>query len=899
MFDYAEKKDIDLTKILEGIPYDLSYLLNKHERVEWWVWCKIISNLRPHFTFADFEQMGRDLQKEMHYIEGYIFAYMFFSSGKISEIMRGPLLKAENKVLDSMFSCFDKDFEIIEKNKARMSIYLKPGYQQCPEWFFMSKGLWEQIGDRVGVKRLKIDLSILPNGGVYLVSWDKGSFFTGLKKQIHWLFNIRKAFIDLTDSHEELSNNYNKLEESKKLLQRQTTQLTTAYNISKSIRQNLDIGKTLKAITYALVNDAGLSFSKIKLYKDIEGNTYEIEALDGIMEINANPIKRPVVIENENIGELIILPKINQDMTELDELLNYLLPIINISIHDSLVLRAITDYKNNLETKVGERTTELKAAQDKLSEIIELQNHFFTNISHEFRTPLTLIIGPSKQISDRTNDDKIKEDAEIINRNAKKLNRLANQLLDISRIEAGRIKLKTSEQNLVPVVRRIIFSFKSIAEKKRISLNFNSEQECIILYIDEDKIDKILSNIISNALKFTPDGGCVNVSICLIPGAVRIAVSDNGIGISKEHLSKIFDRFYQIDNSLSKEYEGTGIGLSLTKELVEIHKGRVIIESKEGKGSTFTILLPLGKEHLMDEEIVNKTIYEEIKNDENKKFPSSLDDSVLLSKLNDQKNYLESIENYNKPLLLIIEDNSDVRKYIIEILDEYYRIIEAINGEEGLSKSFEQIPDLIISDIMMPKMDGMQLCHFLKNDSRTSHIPVILLTAKATLKDKIEGLETGADDYIMKPFEAQELKVRIKNLLKQRKRIHEHFKKYEIAFDDKNLTPIDQKFLRNVVGIISQYMSDEYFSVEILAEKLAMSRSLLHKKLVALVGEPPNELIKRIRLNKAAKLIEHKAGNISEIALQVGFNNPSYFAECFHKQFGINPSQYHNNSLKN
>ena len=899
MFDYAEKKDIDLTKILEGIPYDLSYLLNKHERVEWWVWCKIISNLRPHFTFADFEQMGRDLQKEMHYIEGYIFAYMFFSSGKISEIMRGPLLKAENKVLDSMFSCFDKDFEIIEKNKARMSIYLKPGYQQCPEWFFMSKGLWEQIGDRVGVKRLKIDLSILPNGGVYLVSWDKGSFFTGLKKQIHWLFNIRKAFIDLTDSHEELSNNYNKLEESKKLLQRQTTQLTTAYNISKSIRQNLDIGKTLKAITYALVNDAGLSFSKIKLYKDIEGNTYEIEASDGIMEINANPIKRPVVIENENIGELIILPKINQDMTELDELLNYLLPIINISIHDSLVLRAITDYKNNLETKVGERTTELKAAQDKLSEIIELQNHFFTNISHEFRTPLTLIIGPSKQISDRTNDDKIKEDAEIINRNAKKLNRLANQLLDISRIEAGRIKLKTSEQNLVPVVRRIIFSFKSIAEKKRISLNFNSEQECIILYIDEDKIDKILSNIISNALKFTPDGGCVNVSICLIPGAVRIAVSDNGIGISKEHLSKIFDRFYQIDNSLSKEYEGTGIGLSLTKELVEIHKGRVIIESKEGKGSTFTILLPLGKEHLMDEEIVNKTIYEEIKNDENKKFPSSLDDSVLLSKLNDQKNYLESIENYNKPLLLIIEDNSDVRKYIIEILDEYYRIIEAINGEEGLSKSFEQIPDLIISDIMMPKMDGMQLCHFLKNDSRTSHIPVILLTAKATLKDKIEGLETGADDYIMKPFEAQELKVRIKNLLKQRKRIHEHFKKYEIAFDDKNLTPIDQKFLRNVVGIISQYMSDEYFSVEILAEKLAMSRSLLHKKLVALVGEPPNELIKRIRLNKAAKLIEHKAGNISEIALQVGFNNPSYFAECFHKQFGINPSQYHNNSLKN
>ena len=260
---------------------------------------------------------------------------------------------------------------------------------------------------------------------------------------------------------------------------------------------------------------------------------------------------------------------------------------------------------------------------------------------------------------------------------------------------------------------------------------------------------------------------------------------------------------------------------------------------------------------------------------------------------------MESIENNNKPLLLIIEDNSDVRKYIIEILNNYYRIIEAVNGEEGLSKSFEEIPDLIISDIMMPKMDGMKLCYSLKSDARTSHIPVILLTAKATLKDKIEGLKTGADDYIMKPFEAQELKVRIKNLLEQRKRIHEHFQKYEIAFDDQNLTPIDQKFLQKVIATINQFISDEYFSVEVLAENLAMSRSLLYKKLVALAGEQPNELIKRIRLNKAAKLIEHKTGNISEIALQVGFNNPSYFAECFHKQFGINPSQYHSNSLKN
>ena len=901
--NYAKNKGIDLKNILEGVPYDLSYLLNKNERIEWWVFCKIIENIRPFFTLSDFEQIGREIQKEMHYIEGYIFAFLFFSSSKISKIIREPLFKAENKVLDSMFSCFEKDFEVFEKNKTRMSIFLKPGYQQCPEWFYMSKALWEQIGKRVGVKGLKIDLSILPNGGVYLVSWDEDRFFTGLKKQIHWLFNIRKAFVELTESHEELSNNYNKLEESKKLLQRQTTQLTTAYNISKSIRQNLDIAKTLNTITYALVYDAGLSFSKIKLYKDVEGNTYEIEASNGIMEINGNPMKHPVVIENEKIGELIILPKINQDMRELDKLMNYLLPIINISIHDSLVLRAVTDYKNNLETKVDKRTTELKAAQEKLSEIIQLQNHFFTNISHEFRTPLTLILGPSKQILEQTKNNNVKDKVMLIYSNAKKLNLLANQLLDISRIEAGRMKLRTAEQNILPIIKRIVYSFQSFAERKHISLNFHSEDEEIIVYIDEDKLDKILSNILSNAFKFTPQGGCVTVTVYTKDNDFEVSISDNGIGIPKDRLDKIFDRFYQVDNKLSKEYEGTGVGLSLTKELIELHKGKIFVESEEGKGSTFRIMLPLGREHLLNDEIVKKISYEEDETEEKNKFIPLISDSILENMLDDslniknQKSHIELIGKTDRPLLLIIEDNADVRKYISDILSEYYRIIEASNGEEGLYKSFEVIPDLIISDIMMPKMDGIKLCQSLKTDSRTSHIPLILLTAKTTINDKVEGLQTGADDYIMKPFEAPELKARIKNLLEQRKRMHEHFQQFEIIIDKDKITSVDEKFLQQTFSSINDRLQDSNFSVEELAENLAVSRSLLHKKLVVLLGEPPREVIKRIRLNKAAKLIEQKSGNISEIALEVGFSNPSYFAECFQKQFGFSPSQYHNDTI--
>ena len=286
--------------------------------------------------------------------------------------------------------------------------------------------------------------------------------------------------------------------------------------------------------------------------------------------------------------------------------------------------------------------------------------------------------------------------------------------------------------------------------------------------------------------------------------------------------------------------------------------------------------------------------YEEARSKKENELIPPFNDSILFPNLNNKKNGNDEFDKDNKPLLLVVEDNPDVRNYIIDILVNYYKITEASNGEEGLCKSLNNIPDLIISDIMMPKLDGIQFCNKLKSDSRTSHIPLILLTAKATLKDKIEGLETGADDYIMKPFEASELKARIKNLLEQRKRIHEHFQKNGLfEIEKEKINSVDQKFLQKAAEIINKHISDPYFSVEKLAESLAVSRSLLHKKLVSLIGEPPGDLIRRTRLNKAAKLIEHNSGNITQIAFEVGFNDPSYFTACFKKQFGVSPSHYH------
>ncbi len=531
-----------------------------------------------------------------------------------------------------------------------------------------------------------------------------------------------------------------------------------------------------------------------------------------------------------------------------------------------------------------------KFEAEKLHEVDEMKSRFFANLSHEFRTPLTLIFGPAKDIIDGTKELKTKENAGIIKRNASRLYSLVNQLLDLSKLEAGKMKLEASEQNIMPLLKGLVLSFSSLAERKKITLNFNTIEENLNVYIDKDKVEKIISNLLSNAFKFTPEGGKIDFTVEKLIEDAEIRIADNGIGIAKERLDKIFDRFYQVDGSHTRESEGTGIGLALTKELVELHKGKIEVESEYGKGTTFKVLIPLGKDHLKPEEIVEKDLPEETE--------ITVEETELITEIKSgkEKTDIDILLETGKPLLLIVEDNSDVRKYIISHLEDDYRILEAVDGEDGLKEALKHIPDLIISDIMMPKMDGFELCEKLKTDERTSHIPVILLTAKATDKDKTEGYETGADDYIMKPFDAVVLKVRIKNLIEQRRKLREHFKKEGlIELEDKEITSLDKKFLQKAIEIINKNLSDTSFNVELFAEELSMSRRNLDRKLIALTGESPSDLIKRVRLIRASKLLTQKFGNISEIALEVGFSNPAYFSKCFREQFGLTPSEYETN----
>ena len=527
----------------------------------------------------------------------------------------------------------------------------------------------------------------------------------------------------------------------------------------------------------------------------------------------------------------------------------------------------------------------------KFQEIDQLKSRFFANISHEFRTPLTLILGPIERLQKRIRDKQSKNDLSLMRKHTKRILNLVSQLLDLSKLEARRMKLHTSFQNIVPLLKGVVESFSSLAETNKINLTFKSNPRAINVYYEKDVIVKILTNLLSNALKFTAAGGRVSIDVQTLfgdeqsnAGYIEFSIVDTGIGIAPERLPKIFNRFYQVDSSETREHEGTGIGLSLTKELVELHKGTIAVDSIMDSETTFTVRIPLGKDHLAEDEIV-----EHIQN-----FDVEVNIPVDENKVSARKQSLTP--RTALPTILIVEDNSDVRKYIRSYLDNEYHCIEAINGAAGLEEARKIVPDLIISDIMMPKMDGVEFCRKIKTDVNTSHIPVILLTAKADIENRLEGLEIGADDYLTKPFEARELLVRINNLIRQRQQLQERFKKeFSIIPDNLPLTSMDEQFMNRVVKLIKENLDNSGFKVEEFSQQIFMSRQHLNRKLKALTGFNPQEFIRSVRLKTAAQLLRQKQASIAEIAYKVGFSSPSHFSKSFRKKYKTSPKEFATN----
>ncbi len=570
-------------------------------------------------------------------------------------------------------------------------------------------------------------------------------------------------------------------------------------------------------------------------------------------------------------------------------------------------LYATLKYLQRVERKKSEqKVRQMKAEQ--ILEMDKLKSRFFANISHEFRTPLTLILSPlDKLLADQSENGRRKALYEAMQRNARKLLYLVNELLDLSKLEARRMKLEVHPGDMIEFMRKVTASFASLAEAKKINFQVQSPAGTLLTYFDEDKLEKVLNNLLSNAFKFTPPSGEVTISLRLkTPSLSRnsqsdktyiqaeFCVRDSGAGIPAGKLDRIFDRFYQVDNSLTREQEGTGIGLALTRELVELHQGSISVSSEPGKGTQFTVVLPLelvNQKHVevqgkvaLNGDTISTGIHAEEFSGDAANLPTATVD-------------LESDTDPSSPLVLIVEDNDDLRRFLGQCLAEETafpcRVIEAANGQEGYDLAIAQIPDLIISDVMMPKIDGVQLCHMLKNDKRTDHIPVILLTARASGESKIEGLETGADDYLTKPFQEHELLARVKNLIEGRRKLRERFSR-EITLQPASIpmTSMDEKLLQHVMKIVEEHIGDSTFGVEAFGREAGMSRTQLHRKLKALTDQSPGDFIRIMRLKRAAELLNNQVASIAEVAFMVGFNDPSYFTKCFQKQFGRTPSEF-------
>jgi two-component system, sensor histidine kinase ChiS len=528
-----------------------------------------------------------------------------------------------------------------------------------------------------------------------------------------------------------------------------------------------------------------------------------------------------------------------------------------------------------------------KVTTDSLRNLDQLKSQFFANISHEFRTPLTLILGQIESVMSSAIDTKEKGKLQVANRNARRLLTLINELLDLSKLESGSMELAATSQNIVSFLKSLFYSFESLAANKKIEIVFESEADFIPVSFDPDKMEKVFYNLVSNAFKFTPENGRITVSLGIEQNErVIIRVKDTGIGIPEDRINFIFDRFYQVDASITREHEGTGIGLALAKELVELHKGTIAASSKVNVGTEILISLPLDTNGSGEIETLESSA-KDILPDQVGSTPEAIEEFY-------EPHDATPGGNESREMILVVEDNPDVRSYIREQLEENYRVTEAGNGEEGITIAQDIIPDLIISDVMMPKMDGYQFSRAIRADEKTSHIPIIMLTARAAIDDKIDGLETGVDTYLTKPFNARELKANVKNLILQRLQLRKRFSKSTVIRPSEvSYVSVDQAFLEKTVKTIETHFQDEQFSVEILAQHLNMSVSQLNRKLNALIDQPPVKLIRSLRLQRAADLLTQKAGSVSEICYQVGFNDSSYFARAFKKQFGCSPSDYH------
>lgn len=521
----------------------------------------------------------------------------------------------------------------------------------------------------------------------------------------------------------------------------------------------------------------------------------------------------------------------------------------------------------------------------RLHELDMMKIKFFTNVSHEFRTPLSLILTPLDNIVKHATDPDQQKHFQLIHRNARRLLNLVNQLLDFRKMEVRELTMVCTEGDVAKFIKEISYSFTDMAEKKHIQFSYNSDKESLLTKFDHDKLERILFNLLSNAFKFTPENGTVHVDVHVQENepdtTVTISIKDNGIGISKEKQEKIFERFFQSEIPGSIINQGSGIGLAITKEFVRMYNGSISVESELEKGTCFTVTLPFKKEATCVDKVNG---YEDNGKVNGHTIPVAVNGKAAAKARNGKA---------KKQTILIVEDNEDFRFYLKDNLREFYIISEAVNGKEGWQKTLAAHPDLIVTDVSMPLMDGIELCKKIKADPRTKHIPVVILTALTGEDKHLKGLEIGATDYITKPFNFEIMLSRIRNILSEQHALKKALVKHvEAKSSEVKVESADEKFIQQAMQVIEKNLSNPDFSVEELSRELYVSRVAIYKRIFNLTGKSPLDFIRSIRLQHAAQLLEKSNLTVAEVAYEVGFNNPKYFAKFFKAEFNVVPSAY-------
>lgn len=676
------------------------------------------------------------------------------------------------------------------------------------------------------------------------------------RNTLHTLNDIAKTKLEMNDA------------EGAKEVSERAIAMALKYGESDHLRFGyLNLSKS-----YKLAKEYERAYYFLEKYNAINDSLFDIEKAQQIRELE-------VQYETEKKDMAISSLQQEKEIADAQRKIYVLLGAIVLLILVALYINQRLKAKRNEQLLEKER------------EVDRLKSDFFANISHEFRTPLSLILGPIETMLSKINDADYRFQLELMKKSASRLLRLINQILDLSKLQFGRLELKVTRFNVTKLVKGISATFESLLESKGIRLDFKTSDEDIMLYGDQEQIETICINLISNAIKFTDQGGEIAVQLSKInsepddesEGTLELQVIDNGIGIPSDQVKHIFDRFYRAGSASEKNYGGTGIGLALTKELVELHKGNIKVSSELRKGTTVIVHLPLGKAHFREDQFVQ--IQMESEDARHEKV------DIITSELSSPVEASETTDTEQKLIILLVEDNADVRSYIKSILGTNYTLLQAVNGEDGIKQANESIPDLIISDVMMPKMNGYEVCKRLKQDEKTSHIPVILLTAKASITSRIEGLETEADVYLNKPFVPRELLLYINNLIESRRKLRERYNRQVVLKpSDVAINSMDELFLQRLMKVVEGNFEDEDFSVEQLSVEMGMSRSQLHRKLHALTNESCSQFIRTFRLQRAMEMLKKKHASVSEIAFKVGFASHSYFNKCFFQQYGCTPS---------